>query len=214
MQHAAKQLFQDEDAFASVLLAVFLKIFGDDAIQWSPKTIQLELRDELGVTFSAENLAKLLVAINIVTTDDFHTRLPRFIFSCNVLSGTLPDEFDPADPAECAWGLTEAWLLWPPETEEEKTNWLSAEIQYYIGAMLDEHGITDAQDQLLKYGKRIDTGVQYRGLDATDPDQFAAEYDAVRESGQDIADMVHINMAELQKQLQPFLSSHAATTRD
>jgi len=214
MQHAAKQLFQSEDAFASALLAAFLQVFDNDAMQWSPKTIQLELRDELGVTLSPENLAKLLVAINIITTDDFHTRLPRFIFSCNVLSGTLPDEFDPADPAECAWGLTEAWLLWPPETEEEKANWLSAEIQYYIGAMLDEYGITDAQDHLLKYARRIDAGVQYQGLDATDPDQFAAEYDAIRESGQDIADMVRTNMSELQKQLQPFLSPREAIARD
>jgi hypothetical protein len=120
----------------------------DNCYTWHPGTILLEVRDDFGVELPRGNFDRLMAGIHLVTSDAFYKSTPTFIEVCNVLSGGLydPATWDPADALECAWGITEAMLLSPPDDDEEEP--FSDGIRAYIGAALDEEGILNPPDVL------------------------------------------------------------------
>ncbi len=120
---------------------------------------------------------------------------------CNVLSGAeLTEAFDKADVAECAWGITEAMLLSPPESQQGAFN---AEILSYLGNLLDEEGIR-TPPAVLKIAMR-DTDWsnmdEYEDTPTTDPDLFAASYQAREERTQSVEQALTENMTHLFSQL-------------
>jgi hypothetical protein len=120
----------------------------ENCYTWHPGTILLEIRDDFGVELPPGNFARLMAGIHLVTSDAFYKSAPTFVEICNVLSGGIydPATWDPADALECAWGITEAMLLAPPEDDDEEP--FSREIRAYIGAALDEEGILNPPDVL------------------------------------------------------------------
>jgi hypothetical protein len=136
----------------------------------------MEIEEEFGVDLPQATLDKLIVAINILTSDRFYRSLPDFIIFCNVLSGDTyrPDMFDPADSVEIAWGITEGLLIAPPDEGEEEP--FSAEIRAYIGAVLDAEGIINAPD-ILKIALRRANVSNAADEFSDDPDMFNAIYD-------------------------------------
>lgn len=171
-----QKLWTSPQTFASILLTVFLDRFGIEALQWEPNTIVLEIEEEFNVELPQTVLDKLIVAINILTTDSFYKNLPDFIMFCNVMSGDTyrPDMFDPADSAEVAWGITEGLLIAPPDEEEDGP--FSDEIRAYIGAVLDQEGIINAPD-VLKIALRRANVSDAANEFSDDPDMFNAIYD-------------------------------------
>jgi hypothetical protein len=121
---------------------------GENCYTWAPGTILLEVRDDFGVELPAASFARLMAGIHLVTSDAFYKSAPTFVEVCNVLSGGLydPATWEPADALECAWGITEAMLLAPPDEDDEDP--FSDSIRAYIGAALDEEGILDPPDVL------------------------------------------------------------------
>ena len=79
-----KAMWKSPQTFASVLLTVFLDRFGVEGLQWDPGTITLEVEEEFDVDLPQASLDKLLVAINLVTSDAFYRSLPDFVMFCNV----------------------------------------------------------------------------------------------------------------------------------
>ena len=108
-----QEMWRSPETFASVLLAVYLDRFGTEALDWDPTTATLEIEQEFDVDLPQDSLDKLMVAVQILTTDRFYKSLPDFITFCNVLSGDdyRPDMWDPADAEEVAWGVTEAMII-------------------------------------------------------------------------------------------------------
>lgn len=126
-----KSILSSPNVFASTLLVFVFDRFqmpwleagapeDEEPLQWAPSTFKLEIAEHYGVLLPDHIIDRLMAAINIVTTDDFWTRLPRFIRLCNILSGDDydPDVFDPADVDEIAWGVTEASLLSPRDDKD------------------------------------------------------------------------------------------------
>jgi hypothetical protein len=111
-------------------------------------TIRKEIEEDFSVKISNNTFNKLMAGINIVTTDQFYSSLPDFIDLCNILDGDIldPKLFDPADPSECAWGITEALFLSPPDEEDE--NPFSPDIVGYIAETIKSHGINNPPDVL------------------------------------------------------------------
>ena len=109
-----------------------------------------------------------MAGIHLLTSDAFYKSTPTFIEVCNVLSGGLydPATWDPADALECAWGITEAMLLAPPDEDDEEP--FSREIRAYIGAALDQEGILNPPDVLR---------IAVRGTEHDLATQVAAQYD-------------------------------------
>ena len=115
-----RTLLMEESTYATVLLLILLDTYGPEALQWAPETISLELKDDYAVNITKQTLDKIMAAIAIVTTNYFYKDVLKFIELANILSGddAEPDEFDPATAGEVLWGLSESFLLWPPEKDD------------------------------------------------------------------------------------------------
>jgi hypothetical protein len=135
-------------SYVTVLVALFLDEFGTDGLKWHPATIKLEVEDTFGITLPGPSFDRLMCGIWLLTSDRFYKSAPDFVWACNVLSFSPfePTEFEPADTMECAWGISEALLLAPPDDRDEEP--FSDEIRRYLGAVLRREGIADPPDVL------------------------------------------------------------------
>jgi hypothetical protein len=160
--------------------------------------MRLQLLSDYGVELPARNLDKLAVAALLLTTDEFYNRLSRFITVCNVLSGAAfnPAVVDLADAEECAWGMTEALLISPPESDEP----FSEEIRSYLGKILDSEGIVNPPDLLKIAIRGTDTGLPAYP-DTSDADLFNASFDTQQARTQEIEANIRQNLQELFAQL-------------
>lgn len=200
MSTIAQEAWKSRETFASVLLTLFLDKFGVEALDWDPATITLEIEDEFDVELPQLALDKLLVAIQILTTDKFFKSLPDFVTFCNVLGGDTyrPDMWDPADAEEVAWGITEALLISPPEDDDKEP--FTDEVRGYIGAVLDSEGIINAPD-ILRIALRA-ARVSPNITDfSDDPTMFNAVYDFEAGKTEDINQSIRLKTDLLIKQM-------------
>lgn len=190
------------ETFATVLLTICGEHFGGEFLDWDPEVIQMEVNAEFQTEISQANYNKLMVAIRMVNTDVFYKSLPDFIDICNTLfNGTFnPGQFDPADAAEVAWGVTEALLIWPPESRDEEP--FDAKIVGYIGHVVRAEGIMVPPDVLRLGqigGEDLWARVQSSYMD--DPTMFAAIYDVEKEKTDEINTLVKDRLRALLSQL-------------
>ena len=200
MATIAQEAWKSRETFASVLLTLFLDKFGVEALDWDPATITLEIEEEFDVELPQLALDKLLVAIQILTTDKFFKSLPDFVTFCNVLGGDTyrPDMWDPADAEEVAWGITEALLISPPEDDDKEP--FTDEVRGYIGAVLDSEGIINAPD-ILRIALRA-ARVSPNITDfSDDPTMFNAVYDLEAGKTEDINQSIRLKTGLLIKQM-------------
>lgn len=195
-----QEAWKSRETFASVLLTLFLDKFGIEALDWDPATSTLEIEEEFDVELPQLALDKLLVAIQILTTDKFFKSLPDFVTFCNVLCGDTyrPDMFDPADAEEVAWGITEALLISPPEDNDPEP--FTEEVRGYIGAVLDSEGIINAPDILriaLRAARISPTITDF----SDDPMMFNAVYDLEAGKTEDINQSIRLKTGLLIKQM-------------
>jgi hypothetical protein len=206
------QLWRDPNTFATVLLTSFLDTFGNDALYWDPATIALEIEDEFDIELAEITFDKLMMAVTLLTTDKFYTSLPTFISVCNVLSGTPfdPTQFDPADSAEVAWGITEGLLIYPPDTDAESP--FSDEIRAYIGATLDGEGIINPPD-VLRIALRTANVSTSLGDFSDDPVMFNAIHDMEAAKTGEIESIMDQNLHMLYNQLAQLKLQNGDTTQ-
>jgi len=173
--------------------------FGTEALTWEPNTILLEIEEEFNVDLPQLALDKLLVGIQILTTDRFYKSLPDFISFCNVLSGDTyrPDMWDPADAEEVAWGVTEALLIYPPEDNDEEP--FTDEIRAYIGAVLDREGLINPPDILRIALRQARVSPSIDDF-SDDPTMFNAVYDLEEGKRADIENTIRMRTKMLAAQ--------------
>lgn len=200
MSNIMQEAWRSKETFATVLLTMFLDRFGMDALEWDPATIAMEVEEEFDVELPQLSLDKLIVAIQILTTDRFFKRLPDFIAFCNVLDGDpfQPNTFDPADAEEVAWGITEALLISPPEDDDPEP--LTDEIRAYIGSVLDSEGILNPPDILRVALRMVKVSPAMKDF-SDDPVMFNAIYDVEAGKTEDINQTIRFRTELLTEQL-------------
>lgn len=199
---AIKMLWDNpEDTFAIVYLTLFLDRFGTEGLEWDPSTITLEVEKEFDVDLKQLALDKLMVAIHILTSNNFHKSTPDFISFCNVLNGEERDAntFDPADAEDVAWGITEALIIYPPDDEDPEP--FTDEIRTYIGDALDKEGIINPPD-ILRIALRTARVAPSIEDFSDDPEMFSAIYDVEAGKTDDINKTIARRLSVLKKQLQ------------
>ena len=218
--HAARRqkaasAWSNPKSFATTLVQLFHDEYfeskdspAENCYTWHPSTILLEVRDDFGVELPRANFDRLMAGIHLVTSNAFYKSPPTFVEICNVLSGGLydPATWDPADAFECAWGITEAMLLSPPDDDDEEP--FSTEIRAYIGKALDEEGILDPPDVLriaIRDNRRNQAAV-VSGFD--DPETRAAITQMEAEKVQEINDRIKSNLRMLIGQLEALNLAH------
>lgn len=169
------EVWTGDATFATSLLLLAVDLYGTEAFDWDFATLKMEIEEDFDLVLPQANFDRLVVAINLLTTDDFWKSLPDFIAWCNILDGDTydPRVFDPADAEEIAWGITEALLIEPPDEDEPFTD----EIRAYIGAALDQEGIINPPDILrLALRSNPDLTSTIQGEFSDDPEMFGAIY--------------------------------------
>jgi hypothetical protein len=210
----ARAAWLDPRSFASTLLILFADRYGTEGLGWHPRTIATQVAEDFGVDeVPRQNLDRLLAAIALVTTDYFYKRLSAFVHLCNVLSGDGfdPTTFDPADAADCAWGITEALLISPPDEPEPFCD----EIRYYLAEVLRHEGFVRPPDVLaLAIGGDRSDQVRDDFAD-DDPEMFAALYQAQSARNDEVTRLVRGGIEALLSQVEalPLESGDASGLR-
>jgi hypothetical protein len=201
---ARKNVWQNENSFATTLLTLFIDTYGTEALDWDPLTIQSEIEQDFAAKLPRAVFDRLMAAIAVLSTDSFFRSLPDFINLCNVINGDSfdPTVFDPADAGECAWAMTEALLISPPDDEEEEP--FSQDIVDYLGEVIKSEGILTPPDilkvSLRKDARELIEKVKYNFSD--DPEMFNAIFDTEKSKTDDINNLVKSRLVELVGQLE------------
>jgi hypothetical protein len=205
-----KPTFMDPDSFATTLVTSLVDLYGTEAMSWAPQTIRMELEDDFGVPMAPLLFDRLMAGIALITTDTFYSSLPDFIELCLVLSGAAydPTVFQPADADDCAWGVTEALLLAPPDSE----NPFSDEIRAYIGQVTEAEGIINPPDILRIALRDHDVLGKVQAGFADDPEMTQAIWDAEASKTDDINSLVRERLRLLIQQLANLRLHHGNTT--
>lgn len=210
-----KTILSSEETYATTLFAIMVdRLVDPDDPQsnlqavcgWHPQTRRMELEQEIGAKMPVINSDKLNAAVQIYTSDAFFQRVDPFIKLCNVLSGTpmAYATFDPADADECAWGITEAMLLAPPDEPEP----FAEEILWYIGKVLDEEGIKSPPD-VLRIAKR-EHKPDFAGMSLDDPSMFQAEFKVQEDEGKELERVLRVKLVELLRELEQTPFEHGS----
>ncbi len=194
------KLLTSEGTYSTTLLVWLLDQYGMEVLDWHPETIKLELRDDFQVNVPRFIIDRIMAGICVLTTDLFFQNVSKFIQLCNVFSG---DEFDPrtfdiADAGECAWGITEALLLNPPDKEEPEP--FGDEIRHYLAAILKEEGFITPPD-ILAIALHANWSDQIQFEFADDPDMQGAIYDTQKGKADDIVDLIRNGLQNLYAQI-------------
>lgn len=193
-----KLLFEEESTYAVTLALMMIDEYGFDWLEWHPTTIATEIMEDFGAQAVRTNLDKIMTSALLLTTNAFYVSLPSFIEICNVLADNDydPEVFDPATPEEIAWGITEAWILDPPEDGEE----FCEEIKHYIREALNDEGIINPPDilRLAAQTSKSDPLADFN----TDPEMYSAIWKLQQEKTEYISTMLQSNVAALVLQLE------------
>ncbi len=200
-QDFVKGLLAGDDTFATTILLLACDRFGTECLTpdvWSRETFRMELMREYGAAPSSGNLDRLMAACDIVTSDAFYADVDTFVRHCNVLAGSDAD-FETVDVAsvdECAWGVTEATLLWPAERET-----FAPEVAAYLKERLKYEGFTRPPGILAHLVTSAELSVESDFAD--DPVLYSAVGQAGRSKATEVEQGVTADARELLDQLKP-----------
>lgn len=204
------KVWNAENTFMTTMLVAAFDAFGfiedDDTdhtdnkhwYTWTPATIRHMLEREFGVPISHVNFDRFMAGIAVLTTDSFFKNLPSFIKLVNVIAfdSAAFDEFNPAEPDEMAWAISEVMLLDPPEEDEPFCD----DIRRYIGLTLKEEGFVNAPDILrIAIGTKTMNEVLTNYSD--DPELSSAIYQNQNDKTKDIENLIMSSLVLLGKQL-------------
>ena len=210
MPFTYQELFTTNESFATSMLAAMMDTFGTEFTTWSAPTIIREIEDMFHVSPPQSSIDKLMVGINLVTSNSFYTSLPDFNDFCIIMSGehVSPYLFSMADSAACAWGITEAMLLSPPDDVD---NAFTDEIRSFIGAVLLNEGIMTPPDvlKIAHLDKDIAMKVKYEYSD--DPEMFGAIFQTEASKTDDINLYIKTKLFALVSQLSELPLKNAVT---
>ena len=100
-------MWQNPDADATVLLSMLVGKYGEEALDWDPFTVFLEIRDDYHVSPADAVMNKLCAMQIVMSSSDFFERIDTFSNVCNSLSEGDPffKVFTPLGTEEIAFAL-------------------------------------------------------------------------------------------------------------
>lgn len=100
-------MWQNAEADATVINAMLISRYGEEALDWDPLTIRLEIQDDFRVAPSDEVMNKICAMQIVMSSSDFFERIDTFINVCNTLAEGDPffEVFTPLESEEIAFAL-------------------------------------------------------------------------------------------------------------
>jgi hypothetical protein len=101
-------MWQNPEADATVLNAMIISRYGEQALDWDPLTIRLEIQEDFRVEPVDEVMNKICAMQIVMTSSDFFERIDTFINVCNALADGDPffEVFTPLEPEEIAFAIS------------------------------------------------------------------------------------------------------------
>jgi hypothetical protein len=209
------ELWTSPDTFATSLLSLAIDEFGTQCFDWEPETIWMGIKEKYGVDVPQGAKDRLMAGINLMTTNLFYTSVEAFTQITNVLNGARANFYlyDPVEPYEAGWALTEVLLLEPPTKEEREDNdnfkgRFSPEVLRYMGVMLEEDGIDNPPDLLKIADMGPQTVTTAEETFADDPAIFGGFQKISNQKSQDIVDYIKGQLDRLIAQLKTLPLRH------
>lgn len=176
---AARALLQsrgDQETYTTVLMAILLRKYGPEFLEWLPESVFMQVVDDFRVELDLVTKSRIAVGMNLLTSDDFYARPSWFVQACEVLTGGLldPSQFTPADAFDCLWGVTEAVALAPPEISLGEA--FHPEISAYIALAFSEEGFQRLPESL-SFATTFMPSVSREDLPYDDPELLSVSLD-------------------------------------
>lgn len=101
---AWREMWENPEADATVLNAMVLSKYGEEALDWDPLTIQMEIQDDFGVSPASEVMDKICAMQIVMGTGDFFGRVDAFRNVVNTIANGQPffQTFTPLQAEEIA----------------------------------------------------------------------------------------------------------------
>lgn len=122
---AWREMWENPEADATVLNAMVLSKYGEDALDWDPLTIQMEIQDDFGVTPASQSMDKICAMQIVMGTGDFFGRVDAFRNIVNTIANGQPffQTFTPLQAEEIAVavatvGMNRDMLNFAPAVQE------------------------------------------------------------------------------------------------
>ncbi len=141
-ERATEVLSGRKDAFATAVLGLLLKVYGQDLLSWDGQTIQLEVKDDFGLEMPRWVYDRLMALIAAMTSNQVFQDVPLFDETVSALAGKGMGYEQDAPPVEdVAWAVTEILLNDPAPAGRQPNHPWSRDIRKYVRAVLDDEGM-------------------------------------------------------------------------
>ena len=143
MTKLSLEVLRDEKAPVLALLALVLKAYGKDAMDWQPEFLRAEIDRDNSVTISDLQSDKIQAGFILLQTDMFEAQHEVFETVCHLLNGT-PCSFQdptPLEAEELAAALAQYRLLVDGDDQRSP---FSDEVKAYAGVVFHHYGMTVA----------------------------------------------------------------------
>lgn len=150
---AAEFLSGSKTAFATTLVAIVVKSYGAEALNWDPLTRRTQISEDFKVELGRREFEALEGLINAMTTDTVYRAVPVFLKTVDALNHR-PDDGEVPDADDVAWAVAEISANDPnPEIPMQNGIPWSSDIRRTVGVVLDSEGIL-GEPQILKWAIR------------------------------------------------------------
>ena len=120
-----REMWQNPEADATVLNAMILSKYGEEALDWDPLTIQMEIQDDFGVSPAGEVMDKICAMQIVMGGDGFFKRVDAFRNVVDTIANGQPffQTFTPLQTEEIAIavatvGMNRDMLPFAPSVQE------------------------------------------------------------------------------------------------
>lgn len=154
----AAKLLASDDAYAFVLIAILLPVFGDDLFTEDTSILFADIEDYFDCHLSEESENRINAAITAMTTDLFFTNVNMFNSITLAFAegdiGDIPDGImETPDVGDMLWAVQElSLLIGEPKESEEFQSKFSPEVVSYIN-----ENLADVAEDLDEVPDDVDT---------------------------------------------------------
>jgi hypothetical protein len=144
-----KFLTGEQETFCTVLVAILLRMYGPEVLNWDGATIQLQVKDDLHVEMPRRVYDQIMGLLSVLNTDAVYKDADVFDVAVAALSrqGLVFDNRSPT-VQDVAWAVAEISMNDPdPVTRDPEQPW-GQQIQRYARAVLDDEGMDIAPSVL------------------------------------------------------------------
>ena len=194
-------ILQNEETYATSLMALLLSEFTEDILYFEPESIWLDVRDVYGVEIPQVNKDKVQAMINLLTSNQLYVDPIVFNACCQAFNDqeVTFNSFEPVGVEEAAWGVIEIALNDKDGTPEDK---FSEEVKRFIGAIVDFRGLLTPPPVLASLAKSDEDPSEGMNQYADDPAMFSGMWELANSNTKDVTGYTEDRLRGLMQELQ------------